>query len=124
MLKLCFFFNFYYDFSSLFFQINYNYSENSEIAFAIIFQDVPLNKLSEVGPKLKTILKKILDDEDIDMTKLHSIIKKYKLEHLSNLENSPHNIIAMMVIGHMLYGNTKNDVSIMKVLVKFERVHD
>lgn len=74
-----------------------------------------MNKLSEVGPKLKTVLKNILVDEDIDMTKLHSIINKYKLEHLSNLENSPHNIIAMMVIGHMLYGNTKNDVSILKV---------
>lgn len=50
------------------------------------------------------------------MTKLHSIINKYKLEHLSNLENSPHSIIAMMVIGHMLYGNTKNDVSIIEIM--------
>lgn len=46
------------------------------------------------------------------MSKFQSIINKYKLEHLSNLENSPHNVIAMMIIGHMLYGNTKEDVSI------------
>lgn len=106
--------HFWFDAISLFFQVNYNFSENSEISFAIIFQDVPIGKLSEVSPKLRAVLKKILLDEDIDMTKLHSIINKFKLEHLSNLENSPHNIIAMMIIGHMLYGNTKNDVSKMK----------
>lgn len=69
-------------------------------------------KLPEVSSKLRALLKKIIDDEDIDMTKLHSIINKFKLEHLSNLENSPHNVIAMMIIGHMLYGNTKTDVSL------------
>lgn len=94
------------------FQISYNFSENSDIAFAIIFQDVPVGKLPEVGNRLRMTLQKILDSEDIDMPKLQSIINKFKLEHLSNLENSPHNVIAMMVIGHMLYGNTKEDVSL------------
>lgn len=98
--------------------MSYNFSENSEISFAIIFQDVPVSKLPEVSPKLRAVLKKILDAEDIDVPKLHSIINKFKLEHLSNLENSPHGIIAMMIIGHMLYGNTKNDVSNIKLSLK------
>lgn len=73
-----------------------------------------------MGTKLKITLKKILDSEDIDMPKLQSIINKFKLEHLSNLENSPHNVIAMMVIGHMLYGNTKGDVSILQKGICFK----
>lgn len=76
-----------------------------------------MSKLSEVSSKLRTVLKKILEDEDIDMPKLHSIINKFKLEHLSNLENSPHGVIAMMIIGHMLYGNTKNDVSFERMII-------
>lgn len=76
-----------------------------------------MSKLSEVSSKLRAVLKKILEDEDIDMPKLHSIINKFKLEHLSNLENSPHGVIAMMIIGHMLYGNTKSDVSLEGMII-------
>jgi len=46
------------------------------------------------------------------MQRLESIINKYKLENISNIENSPHQSIAFMIIGHMLYGNTKADVSL------------
>lgn len=45
------------------------------------------------------------------MEQLHSIINKYKSENLSSLENSPHDTIAFMVVGHMLYGNSRADVS-------------
>lgn len=77
----------------------------------LLFEDVPVKKLPEVGPKLKSTLKNILDEENIDMERLRSIINKYKLENLSNVENSPHHTVASMIIGHMLYGNTKGDVS-------------
>lgn len=33
------------------------------------------------------------------------------LEYLSNLESSPHDAIAFLVIGDVLYGNTPDDVS-------------
>lgn len=57
-------------------------------------------------------LQRILTEQDIDMKILDSIINKYKLENISNIENSPHQSIAFMIIGHMLYGNTKADVSL------------
>lgn len=86
------------------------------------FQDVPVNKLPEVREKLQKILKLIYEKKDIDMERLHSIINKYKLESLSNIENSPHNSIAFMIIGHMLYGNKKQDVSLYLQLIDIRGV--
>lgn len=77
-----------------------------------MFEDVPLNKLPEVKPKLQDLLKKIVEEEDINMDRIKSIIKRNKLEHLSNIENHPHSTLAFIVIGHILYGNTKEDVTI------------
>lgn len=90
--------------------IVYNLYENSETCIYITFNDVPVNKLPEVRPKLQQVLRKILETEDIDMVQLKSIINKYKLESLSSIESIPHYSIAFMIIGHMLYGNTKSDV--------------
>nr|CAH7739234.1 unnamed protein product [Callosobruchus chinensis] len=91
-------------------KVSYNISENSETCIYLLFDDVPVGKLPEVGPKLRTVLKRILDEGDIDMERLRSIINRYTLENLSNLENSPHHTVAFMIIGHMLYGDTKADL--------------
>lgn len=80
----------------------------------LIFQGVPIPKVNAVKEKLQAELKKILTDEAIEMKRLESIIIKYKLENISNIENSPHQSIAFMIIGHMLYGNTKSDVCLIK----------
>lgn len=88
----------------------YNLYENSETCLYIMFEDVPIEKLNSLKNKLQGELKRIFDNEDIDMQKLHSIINRYKLENVSNIENSPHHSIAFMIIGHMLYGNTKSDL--------------
>ncbi|KAG5896523.1 hypothetical protein JTB14_020496 [Gonioctena quinquepunctata] len=90
--------------------VSYNMSENSETCLYITFENVPVGKLPEVGSKLNSVLKRILDEKSIDMKQLRSIINKYKLESLSNLENSPHHTVAFMIIGHMLYGHTKQDL--------------
>lgn len=85
--------------------------ENSESMFFLLFENVPKDKLSKVKPLLSQVLRKIVDNEDIDMGRLHSVIHRHKLESLSNLENNPHQTVAFMIIGHMLYGHTKEDVS-------------
>lgn len=91
-------------------KICYNLYENSETCVYITFEDVPVEKLPEIRPKLQELLKKILDNKDINMERMESIINRYKLESLSNVENSPHHTVAFMIIGHMLYGNTKEDL--------------
>lgn len=80
-----------------------------------MFEDVPVSKLNSLNLKLKEELQRILKEEDIDMKIMESIISRYKLENISNIENNPHQSIAFMIIGHMLYGNTKNDVSFLIV---------
>ncbi|XP_050309780.1 uncharacterized protein C05D11.1-like [Anthonomus grandis grandis] len=90
--------------------VSYNLYENSESCLHLIFEDVPVPKINAVKEKLLQELSRILKEEDIDMTRLRSIIKKYKLENISNIENSPHQSIAFMIIGHMLYGNSKKDL--------------
>ncbi|KAF7269964.1 hypothetical protein GWI33_017052 [Rhynchophorus ferrugineus] len=91
-------------------KVNYNFYENSESCIYIMFEDVPVSKLNSLSLKLKEELQRILKEEDIDMKILESIISKYKLENISNIENNPHHSIAFMIIGHMLYGNTKDDL--------------
>lgn len=90
----------------------YNLYENSESVLYLLFENVPKNKLDKVKPLLSEVLKKIVENEDIDMNRLQSVIHRHKLESLSNLENNPHQTVAFMIIGHMLYGHTKEDVSI------------
>ncbi|XP_971907.2 uncharacterized protein C05D11.1-like [Tribolium castaneum] len=90
--------------------ISFNFLENAESCIYIMFEDVPLSKLPEVKPKLQALLKRLVDEEDINMERIKSIIKRNKLEHLSDIENNPHSTLAFIIIGHILYGNTKEDL--------------
>lgn len=52
-----------------------------------------------------------MEKEDINMERMESIIKRHRLESISYLECDPHSSVAFLIIGHVLYGNTKEDVS-------------
>ncbi|CAH1389034.1 unnamed protein product [Nezara viridula] len=89
----------------------FSMSENSESLLLLNFDNVPIGKIHQVKPKLDSVLSSILNSEKpIDMKRLSTVINRYKLEILSNLENSPHDCIAFMVIGYVLYGNTPEDL--------------
>lgn len=92
-------------------RVAYNLYENSESVLYLFFENVPKDKLYDVKPLLLEVLNKIVDNEDIDMNRLKSVIHRHKLESLSNVENNPHQTVAFMIIGHMLYGRNKEDVS-------------
>ncbi|KRT80126.1 Peptidase [Oryctes borbonicus] len=91
-------------------KVVYSLSENSESCLYFIFENVPKAKLCLIKPKLDEILANIVENEDIDMERMKNIINRAKLESLSNMENNPHQAIAFMIVGHMLYGNTKEDL--------------
>ncbi|KAK9870443.1 hypothetical protein WA026_008009 [Henosepilachna vigintioctopunctata] len=91
-------------------KVTYNLYENSETCVYLILEDVPVPKLEQIKPKLTAILNDIVLNENIDMQRMESIINRHRLECLSNLENVPHQTIAFQIIGHMLYGNTKEDL--------------
>lgn len=72
---------------------------------------MPISKLDLVKDHLFSSLKRFYDEPNsINMNRMRSIISKQKYETLTSLENQPHDSIAFMVIGDMLYGNTPDDV--------------
>ncbi|XP_044752458.1 uncharacterized protein C05D11.1-like [Coccinella septempunctata] len=91
-------------------EITYNLYQNSETCNYLTFQDVPVTKLEEIKSKLFSILSKIVENEDINMERIESIIKRHRLECTSYLECDPHSTVAFLIIGHVLYGNTKEDL--------------
>lgn len=53
----------------------------------------------------------ILGEEKIDMQRMKTIIERNILEYVTNLENNPHDTIAFIMIGDLLYGDNAFDVS-------------
>lgn len=95
--------------------MSFSLQENSVSIFYIIFENVPSKKLDLVKNQLFKSLNRFYEESNsFNMARLHSIIQKQKAETLTGLENQPHDSIAFMVIGDMLYGNTPDDVRLLK----------
>ncbi|XP_046677319.1 uncharacterized protein C05D11.1-like [Homalodisca vitripennis] len=92
-------------------KVSYSLVENSESVLMLQFENVPLHKLNSVRCRLTEVLDAIVSGkEPMDMRRLATVVNRHRLECLSHLENSPHDSIAFMAIGDMLYGNTKQDL--------------
>ncbi|XP_067002472.2 uncharacterized protein C05D11.1 [Anabrus simplex] len=92
-------------------KVCYSLAENSESMLYLMFENVPKDKLGAVKGRLMQILSAITKGDDkLDMKRLRTVIHRQILESLSHLENSPHEGVAFMIIGDMLYGNTKEDL--------------
>lgn len=90
--------------------IGYSLSENSESIIYLAFTNVPKPKLPKISEKLKTSLNNIAQNGGIDMQRMNTVIHRHMLETLSNIESSPHESVAYMVIGDFLFGNKKEHV--------------
>lgn len=75
------------------------------------FESVPTPKIPEIKLKVDAVFAKIVREGDIDMKRMRTIIARQKLELTSSFESNPHSSMAHVLIGHVLYGNTKEDVS-------------
>ena len=105
-------------------QVSYSLAENSQSMLYLMFENVPSEKLDLVKDKLTAALKRIADGEEkVDMKRMQTVIHRHVLESLSHLENNPHETIAFMVIGDILYGNTKEDVSSFQEKEFFVLIH-
>ncbi|KAJ9588208.1 hypothetical protein L9F63_018429, partial [Diploptera punctata] len=92
-------------------KVSYSLAENSESLLYLIFENVPTEKIDLVKDQLMNVLKKIENgNEKLDMKRMQTVIHRHILESLSHLENNPHETIAFMIIGDVLYGNTKEDL--------------
>ncbi|KAL1123834.1 hypothetical protein AAG570_001605 [Ranatra chinensis] len=93
-------------------KVCYSIVENSESLLMVQFENVPVEKLNSVKNKLNDVLSGILSaKEPFDMNRLSTVINRHRLECLSYLENAPHDSIAYIAIGHMLYGNSIGDLN-------------
>ncbi|XP_033227850.1 uncharacterized protein C05D11.1-like [Belonocnema kinseyi] len=90
--------------------VGYNLSENSEALFYLEFDNVPTKKIPLIKDRLTKILKDIESKKSIDMKRMKTVIYRYILETLSNMENNPHDSIAYTLIGDILFGNSKEDL--------------
>lgn len=91
-------------------RVGYNIAENSESLLYISFENVPLDKVDDIHAKLKEVLEKLgKREEKIDMKRMESVLERYILETMSNLENNPHDSVAFSVIGDVLYGAVELD---------------
>ncbi|GFR13936.1 uncharacterized protein C05D11.1 [Trichonephila clavata] len=92
-------------------QVDYTVIENYESCIYVHLSNVPVKKLQEVKEKLLDVLKNIADgNEELDMERMRTVIKKKKLYILSSMENNPHDQIASFLIGDFLYGSTFEDL--------------
>lgn len=92
--------------------VRYSLAENSETMLYIEFENVPKQKISKISTLMMDVLKKISESENgIDMQRMNTVIHRHMLETLSNLESSPHDAVAYMIMGDFLFGQTKEDVN-------------
>ncbi|XP_063241639.1 uncharacterized protein C05D11.1-like [Bacillus rossius redtenbacheri] len=92
-------------------KVCYSLAENSESMLYLMFENVPVAKLGDVKGRLTAVLEGLADGrERFDMKRMRAVIHRHILETLSHLENSPHDSVAFMAIGDMLFGSSKEDM--------------
>ena len=93
--------------------VGYSFIENRESTVYLTFQNVPVAKVAEVVPELTKALAALVSGATAwDAARLATVVNRRILEQRSQVENSPHDAIAFMVIGDLLYGHTKEDLDI------------
>ena len=86
-------------------KVGYSFIENSESVVYLAFENVPVNKLGEIQPKLFSVMEPFGNgNKPLDMERMKLVIRRRMLEQLSHLENNPHDTVAFMSIGDILHG--------------------
>ena len=94
-------------------RVGYSFIENAESTVYLIFENVPLEKIPEVVPELQTTLNDLVSGKlGWDKARLTTVINRRVMEQKSQVENSPHDAVAFMVIGDLLYGHSVEDLDI------------
>ncbi|XP_050435416.1 uncharacterized protein C05D11.1-like isoform X2 [Adelges cooleyi] len=94
-------------------RVGFSMTAHMSPAIVIEFENVPVTKIDAwtIPVKLEEVLNKLASDEEyFDVDRLRVFIDRYKLALLTTLENSPHDMLAMLIIGDFLYGNTPADL--------------
>lgn len=102
--------------------VEFTIIENSISMLAITIDGVPANKIYKVRGVLQEVFDKLATNFDqFDMSRMATVIQRHILETLSNFESCPHESVAYQIMGHFLYGNTKEDVRLMFFFLSFKK---
>eukprot|EP00092_Neocalanus_flemingeri_P035801 GFUD01038981.1.p1 GENE.GFUD01038981.1~~GFUD01038981.1.p1 ORF type:complete len:1002 (+),score=290.69 GFUD01038981.1:52-3057(+) len=94
-------------------KVGYSFIENKESTVYLMFENVPKEKIPEVGPELKKVLQELVEGKIVwDKNRMRTVVNRRILEQMSQVENSPHDAVAFMAIGDMLYGNNQDDLKV------------
>jgi len=93
--------------------VGYSFIENKESTVYLMFENVPKEKIPEVGPELRKVLQELVEGKIVwDKNRMKTVVNRRILEQMSQVENSPHDAVAFMAIGDMLYGNNEDDLKV------------
>ena len=94
-------------------EVGYSLIENKESCVYLMFQNVPKDKIPQVGPELKKVLQELVNGTIVwDRSRMSTVIQRRISQQMSQMENTPHDAVAFMAIGDMLYGNTSEDLRV------------
>ena len=104
--------------------VGYSFIENRESAVYLTFRNVPKEKITLVGAELKNLLTELVEGKiPWDRLRMETVINRCISEQMSRIENSPHDTVAFMVIGDLLYGNTTEDLRVrLNSVQEFEKM--
>jgi len=107
-------------------KVGYSFIENKESTVYLMFENVPKEKIPEVGPELKKVLQELVEKKiPWDQNRVNTVVNRRILEQMSQVENSPHDAVAFMAIGDMLYGNSEDDLKVrLNSVEEFKRMLD
>ena len=86
--------------------------EVREPALLIEFENVPVDRIDEVIPKMDKILRDIVDGgpDQFDLERIANFIDREVVNHLKEEENSPHLFVPDATVLDMLYGRDPDDL--------------
>ena len=86
--------------------------EVGEPSLLIEFENVPIDRIDEVIPKMDGILQDIVDrgPDDFDLERIANFIDREVVNNLKEMENSPHLFVPDATVLDMLYGKDPDDL--------------
>ena len=86
--------------------------EVREPAILMEFENVPVDRIDEVIPKLEKVLNDIVRDgpENFDLERITNFIEQEVINNLKEIENSPHLFVPDASVLDMLYGESEEDL--------------
>ena len=95
-------------------QVSGSVDEYGVSGLFIYFEDVPIAKLDEIGPKLWEVLRSV-DEKTLDMDRMRTILRRRILDMRAMLESRPHRALARTVNTLMVYGSKPEEVGKLKM---------